>query len=135
MANENNARPTAVVVDDDPFILMGACDILEEAGFDCHEAQTDDEAKELLAKHGAETTLLFSDVDMPGQTNGFALARHTAEHWPHIEIVIASGHVMAQPGDLPERATFLQKPFNAHAVKDHLRAKLPDDQKPEELKD
>lgn len=34
----------AVVVDDDLFILMHACDILEEAGFRFHEAGAGEEA-------------------------------------------------------------------------------------------
>ena len=93
--------PYAVVVDDDPFILMHACDILEEAGFRFHEASTGKEAKTLLADHADDVTLLFSDVEMPGDTDGFALAHYVAEHWPWIEIVIASGNVKPGPGDSP----------------------------------
>ncbi|WP_260598273.1 response regulator [Sphingomonas endolithica] len=127
--------PYALVVDDDPIILMGACDILEDAGFRFYEANDGDEAIELLRKYGESVVLLFSDVDMPGKTNGFALAHHVAEHWPAIEIVIASGHVMAAAGDMPEKATFLRKPFNSPMVHAHLRNILPDGKKPAPLKD
>lgn len=129
-----STKPYALVVDDDPFILMGACDILHDAGFGCHEANDGDEAKAILKAHGADIVLLFSDVDMPGETNGFALARHTAECWPSIEIVIASGHVIAKAGDMPEKATFLRKPFSAQAVNEHLNQILPDGKKPEPLR-
>ncbi|WP_235518099.1 hypothetical protein [Sphingomonas sp. Leaf208] len=78
--------------------------------------------------------LLFSDVDMPGETNGFALARHVAENWPAIEIVIASGHVLPKPGEMPEKATFISKPFNKQMVHGHLRNMLPDSKLPEPLK-
>ena len=126
--------PYALVVDDDAMILMHACDILEEAGFRFFEAGTGDEAKDLLSRHAESVVLLFSDVEMPGETNGFALARHVAETWPWIEIVIASGQVQPQPGDMPDKATFLDKPFNNQSVIEHLRDKLPDGKKPEPLK-
>ncbi len=83
--------PYALVVDDDPLILMHACDIPEGAGFRFYEAGTGDEAKTFLGHHADDVTLLFSDVAMPGDTNGFALTHYVAEHRPWIGIVIASG--------------------------------------------
>lgn len=88
----------------------------------------------LLADRAETVTLLFSDVEMPGDMNGFALARHVDAHWPHIEIVIASGRIRPQAGEMPEKPTFLGKPFNARMVHNHLREKLPDGKKPEPLK-
>lgn len=126
--------PIALVVDDDPMILMQACDILEDAGFTYKDAEHGDAAKLLLCEIGNEVTLLFTDVEMPGETNGFALARHTAEHWPEIEIVVASGRQSPQDGDLPAKATFIAKPFSSDLVHSHLREKLPDGKKPQPLK-
>lgn len=123
-----------MVVDDDAMILMHACTILEEAGFCCHEAGTGDEAVQLLNEHAEGVTLLFSDVEMPGEMGGFALAHYVNEHWPHVEIVIASGRIKPGPGDMPHKATFIAKPFSASLVQDHLREKLPDHKKPEPLK-
>lgn len=88
----------------------------------------------MLPDHAENIILLFSDVEMPGGTNGFALARHVAKHWPHIEIVIASGRIKPEAGDMPEKATFIGKPFSKAMVHDHLRKTLPDRKKPEPLK-
>jgi DNA-binding NtrC family response regulator len=126
--------PYALVVDDDPLIMMDTTSILEDAGFRFYEAMDGDEAKQILAANWESIILLFSDVDMPGETNGFALARYVAEHWPAIEIVIASGHVLPKTGDMPEKATFISKPFNKHMVHEHLREMLPDNKLPEPLK-
>lgn len=126
--------PYALVVDDDPIILMDTCGILEDAGFRFYEAGTGEEAKALLAHEADNVILLFSDVEMPGTTNGFALARYVAEHWPWIEIVIASGRVSPQDGEMPAKATFIRKPFNHRMVHDHLRETLPDGKKPAPLK-
>ncbi|WP_267395260.1 MULTISPECIES: response regulator [unclassified Sphingomonas] len=124
----------ALVVDDDPLVLMDSVCILEDAGFTSHEAMNGDEARVVLEEHWESITLLFSDVDMPGSMNGYALAHHVAEHWPAIEIVIASGHVLPAAGDAPDKATFIAKPFNRHAVHGHLNRVLPEHKKPKFLK-
>lgn len=126
--------PYAIVVEDDPIIMMETTYILEDAGFRVHESFDGDEAVVLLEEHWESTVLLFSDVDMPGSINGFALARQVAVRWPQIEIVIASGHVSPAEGDMPARATFITKPFNQRMVHEHLNKILPDDKKPEPLK-
>jgi hypothetical protein len=79
-------------------------------------------------------TLLFSDVAMPGDSDGFARTHYVAEYWPWIEIVIASGNIRPNPGDMPEKATFIPKPFSAAIVHEHLRRTLPDGKKPAPLK-
>ena len=128
-------KPTALVVDDDHFIRINACVILEEAGFDCTEACDGDEAWRLVQDGVPNLTLLFTDVEMPGSINGFELARLAAEHSPEIEIVVASGRVAPKDGDIPQKATFIGKPFSAQIVHDHLRAKLPDEKKPDPLRE
>ncbi|KQM67957.1 histidine kinase [Sphingomonas sp. Leaf17] len=125
--------PYALIVDDDAIILMDLNGILTEAGFRCYEANHGDAARAMLPRHAANITLLFSDVEMPGDTDGFALARHVAETYPWIEIVIASGRIKPGAGDMPANATFLGKPFTAQMVHDHLRRTLPDGKKPEPL--
>ena len=129
-----STMPYALVVDDDPLIMMDTTGILEDAGFRFYEAMDGDEAKRILATNWENIVLLFSDVDMPGATNGFALARHVAEHWPAIEIVIASGHVLPKAGEMPDKATFIPKPFNKQMVHRHLRKMLPDNKLPDPLK-
>ncbi|KQN11768.1 response regulator [Sphingomonas sp. Leaf28] len=126
--------PYALAVDDDPFILIDVTTILEDAGFRTYEADDGDAAIAMLPEYAHTITLLFSDVDMPGDTNGFTLAHHVAENYPWIEIVIGSGHLQPKEGDLPEKATFVSKPFNAQMIHGHLRETLPDGKLPDPLK-
>lgn len=126
--------PYALVVDDDGLIRMDAADILADAGFRTFEAETGDKAIVVLEREQACIVLLFSDVQMPGSRNGFALARETAARWPHISIVIASGNVKPGPGDMPEGARFIGKPFSAKMVHQHVNEILPDGRKPDPLK-
>jgi CheY-like chemotaxis protein len=127
------AAPCALVVDDDLFILMTACDMLETAGFRPLEAHDVAEAIEQLEAHDSEIALLFTDVQMPGGRNGFDLARETAARWPDTRILIASGAQAPQPGELPEGAIFLHKPFNANLVYDRLQQLLPEGKRPAPL--
>lgn len=129
-----STMPYALAVDDDPMILLDVTGILEDAGFRTYEAYDGDAAVLMLPEYAHAITLLFSDVDMPGTVDGFALARHVAEHYPWIEIVIASGRVSPGPGDMPDKATFLSKPFTAVMIHKHLRETLPDGKQPAPLK-
>jgi CheY-like chemotaxis protein len=128
-----STAPYALVVDDNALILMHAGEILEEAGFRFYEADNGEAAIKLLEDKSEHVILLFTDVEMPGSLNGFQLAQHVDKHWPEIEIVVTSGRVAPDEGDMPERATFISKPFSKCAVHDHLRKTLPDGKKPRQL--
>ncbi|KQO87889.1 MAG: response regulator [Methylobacteriaceae bacterium] len=127
--------PYALVVDDEGLIRMDAMDILQEVGFRTFEAGDGDKAIALLAREHALIVLVFTDVQMPTSRDGFAVARETAQRWPHIAIVVASGQAHPGPGDMPEGARFIGKPFTAEMVHDHLKEILPDGLKPAPLRD
>lgn len=128
-------RPLALIADDNAVIRMDVADILEEAGFSSIEAHHGDHALGMLEQHHPGLHVLFTDVQMPGgQRDGFALARETAASWPHIAIVVASGEMRPQPGDLPEGATFIAKPFSAEVVREHLRKVVAEEVQPQPLK-
>jgi CheY-like chemotaxis protein len=98
--------PFALVADDDALIRMDAADILEAAGFRTHGAADVEEAIAILEYSAESIQLLFSDVQMPlGELNGFDLARMCAERWPHIGILVASGQIRPEDGELPKGAT------------------------------
>ena len=126
--------PYALVVDDDFLTRLDAAEILANAGFLVLEAGHGDEAFALMEECHQDVVLLFTDVQMPGKLDGFALARAVAACWPHVSIVVASGHVRPGPGSMPDKARFIAKPFSAELVHTHLHAILPDGQKPAPLK-
>lgn len=128
-----DVRPTALVVDDDAILRMDVAEILEQAGFRTLDAEDGDEAMTVLEQHHLDVTLLFSDVEMPGSRDGFALAREVAVKWPAISIVVASGRLVPLDGEMPEGARFIGKPFSAEVVHGHLREMIPDHRKPEAL--
>jgi DNA-binding NtrC family response regulator len=113
--------PFALVVEGDAAMRLDAVRILEDAGFRVLDVATADQAIQLLRQHGREFTLLMTCVGMIGEEDGFGLARKAAVDYPDICIVVASGHHTLAPGDLPESASFIAKPFCAEVVRNHLR--------------
>ncbi len=126
--------PYALVVDDDVLILLHACDILRDAGFRALEAMNVDAALAQLEQYQTEVVLLLTDVQMPGGRDGFDLAREVAERWPSVKILVASGRMMPETGQLTGGAVFIQKPFSADVVHQRLLDLLPDGERPEPLK-
>jgi CheY-like chemotaxis protein len=102
-----------VVVDDDVVERMGASVMFVDAGYRVLEAGDADEALGFF-----ETTpdirLLFTDVSMPGSMSGSDLARHVAERWPGVGIILASGR--PRPHQLPLNMLFHDKPYEPAAV-------------------
>lgn len=117
-------RIVALVVEDEPLVLMEAVDILADEGFKVLEAWSADKALEMLDAHGP-VDLLFTDVHMPGSMDGFGLAREVKRRWPHIAVIICSGHIKPGLDDLPEGARFIHKPFSTELMLGTVRATLP----------
>ncbi|WP_375276208.1 response regulator [Methylorubrum thiocyanatum] len=128
------SKRLAVVVDDDFLVRMDVASTLEDAGFDTLEASDGDKGIALLERASETVELLFTDVQMPGSRDGFALAREVARRWPKIGIVVASGTRRPGPDELPEGATFIGKPFGAETVHEHLCKVLPHERRPAPLR-
>jgi CheY-like chemotaxis protein len=107
--------PIALVVDDEPLILMDTADMIAEEGFAVVEARTADEAFEFLKRHPT-LELLFTDVQTPGDMDGFELARRVIARWPKICVIMASGAARPKAEDLPPGAFFIPKPLSAELV-------------------
>jgi len=60
-----------LVVDDEPLIRYEAVDALEAEGFDVLEAGSADEALVILQSNHVDA--VFTDVNMPGSTDGLGL--------------------------------------------------------------
>jgi DNA-binding NtrC family response regulator len=103
-------RRIAVVVDDEPEVRGLAVTLLEESGLEVVALGSADEAFRYLTARSREVAVVFTDVVMPGPMSGAELAQVIAHNWPWIKVMVTSGY---GPGDLPERAVYMPKPWRA----------------------
>lgn len=110
---------TLLVADDDARIRRLTVRFLEELGYTVIEVADGSDAKAILeGESGADIDLLFTDIVMPGDLDGVALALWVREHRPETRVLLSSGfgndgdgHGM-DTADLP----FLPKPFAQRAL-------------------
>jgi CheY-like chemotaxis protein len=65
----------------------------------------------ILLESRHDVRLVFTDVNMPGSLNGFALARLIDMRFPQIAVIVTSGLEEPGVGDLPNGTRFLPKPY------------------------
>ena len=126
-----DTKPTIIlIVEDQALVRMLASDILtEDGGYRVIEAVNADEAMTLLeARH--DVRLVFTDVEMPGTLNGFALARIVDMRFPGIKVIVTSGRERPGLGDLPKGMRFLSKPYAPSALISMVRDMLGEAEKP-----
>jgi CheY-like chemotaxis protein len=110
-----------VVAEDEALVRLLAVEVLTDAGYEVIEAGHAAAALDALQARPGEVKLLFTDVNMPGTMDGLALAHHVRAAWPHIALLIASGHHQPPPVAMPADSVFLAKPYEPAHVVAHAR--------------
>ncbi|MBN1515693.1 response regulator [Candidatus Sumerlaeota bacterium] len=111
-----------LIVDDEEAIISVLRGFLDqETDFECHYANSSDEAIQLFTTENIDVVL--TDIKMPG-LNGIALIGELRKINPHVQVIAMSAY-----GDVEEviealRAgvvDFFQKPFRIHTALESLR--------------
>jgi CheY-like chemotaxis protein len=106
-------REIILVVEDDPFVRAYAVRTLQTLGYNVIAAFDAHDALSKLAG-GHIPDMLFTDIVMPGNVNGWELAQRAAELLPSMKIMFTSGYALealSHSGRLPADAPFLNKPY------------------------
>lgn len=116
---------TVLVAEDEVLIRLAVAEYLRDCGYRVLEAASGLDAKAVL-ESGIAVDVLFSDVMMPGEMNGFALAQWVRANRPEIEVVLTSGvHRMAQDAaELCGVIDFVNKPYKHEHVGERISALL-----------
>src|SRR3990170_8062869 len=118
--------PRVLIVEDEPLVRADLTDVFESAGYDVPGARNGDEAEQILEKT-PEISALVTDIDMPGEVDGIWLSWIAYKRDPKIGVVVISGQIEPEEGELPENACFQSKPFASettlhmmqHMITDH----------------
>jgi PAS domain S-box-containing protein len=106
-------RRTILVVEDNEDVKNVAVALLEQLGYRTIAVESASEALDVFAS-GQQISLLFTDVALPGQVDGLALARKVADRYGAIPIVLTTGYTRAFDSD-PEFPV-LRKPYQIAAL-------------------
>lgn len=109
--------PLVLIVEDEPLVREIAAAAIQDAGYEVVEAANAHEAVDILRTR-ADVGVLFTDVDMPGNLDGLALARLVHEQWPAIRLVVTSGRSLPDP--VPDDGRFVAKPYSLRHLADTL---------------
>lgn len=111
-----------LVVEDEVLIRLHVADYFRDAGFEVLEATDGVRALELL-ESDASIDLVFTDITLPGDIDGFELAQWIRTQKPETPVILTSGKVSeAVPAckDVP----FFPKPCDYATVAAYIRSLL-----------
>jgi len=114
---------TVLVVEDDVLVRLVIADYLRECGYRVYEAVNADEAVAVLQSPEVSVDVVFSDVRMPGDMDGFGLAHWIRAHKPGVQVVLTSGVQRSAEiaATLCEAGPMLEKPYPPQDVVDRIR--------------
>jgi CheY-like chemotaxis protein len=114
MNHSSQVAASVLVVEDEPLVRLYVSDILGQSGFNVLAASTGEEALSRLAEGGL--CAIVSDVAMPGNIDGFELARRVREESPRTGVVLLSGVTEPEDEHLPFGVRFISKPVKASTL-------------------
>lgn len=114
-----------LVVEDDGFIRMPLAEYLRDSGYRVFEVASVSEAKTIL-NPGTPVDLVFTDVNLAGEENGFMLAKWVREHRPATRVLLTSGvvHAAETADGLCADSPFVAKPYSYSGVSQRIQALL-----------
>ena len=109
--DRDSADKLILVLEDETDVRQTVCEQLHQLGYLTLEAETGEQALDMLAS-SAEIDMLISDLMLPGGLSGAEVIHHARQHWPALPLLLISGQDL-RPADnpaLPE-VELLHKPF------------------------
>jgi CheY-like chemotaxis protein len=115
---------TILLVEDEPAVLTLARGILQRLGYQVFPAPSGDDAAAVWQEHREKVDLLLTDMVLPGNLNGQALAEQLRREKPGLKVLYTSGYSIdvVAPGLSARRDfVFLQKPYHPEALAQTVR--------------
>lgn len=111
--------PVALLVEDNPLILLHLRMVVEDAGYEVLTASGANDALALLEDR-EDIAALFTDVELPGGPSGVELARRVHHSRPEVTIVVTSGKDVAANDLSSVGGRFVAKPYTTAQIRNAL---------------
>ncbi|HIG42856.1 MAG TPA: PAS domain S-box protein [Gammaproteobacteria bacterium] len=115
-----------LVVEDEPRVRRVTLRDLRKLGYKTLGAENATMAKTII-ESGEHIDLLFSDVLMPGEVDGYMLGRWTDENYPEIKVVLTSGYSKGKADVSSDKAhpfPMIRKPYATDKLAKIIRTTL-----------
>jgi CheY-like chemotaxis protein len=110
-----------LLVEDNAEVKAVAGMLLQQLGYRVAAVDNAAAALDVLAEGGA-VDLVFSDVVMPGEMDGLALARRIRSDYPHIPVLLTTGY--AKAASQAKGFPILRKPYRLTNLSRAIRAAI-----------
>jgi CheY-like chemotaxis protein len=118
---------TILVCEDDDDVRAYTVELLDELGYRVLEAHDGASTLRLLADPGLRIDMLFTDVVLPGETSGAALAQQARALRPELRILYTTGYArdaIVHDGRLDPGIDLITKPFAFNELAERVRDAL-----------
>ena len=125
MTDKRKVQQTILVVEDDILVRMPIAQYLRDCGYKVIEASNSDEAMQVLLHQETSVDVVFSDIEMPGEVDGFGLTKWIRQHRPGLDVLLAGTvpRAVKNAKDLCEQGP-VPKPYDVGVIHDHIRRLL-----------
>ncbi len=108
-----------LLVDDEADLLKISARWLRDLGYEVVTADSAASARDALSERTFD--LLLTDIVMPGDMDGLALARFAADRYPRLKVVLTSGYPENIHADDRQRWVLVEKPATRTSLADAVR--------------
>lgn len=121
-----DGKPTILIVEDEAMIRLALSDYLQDCGFTVLDVGNAAEAVAVLEAKTFAIDIVLTDVRMPGEMDGFGLARWIREHRPGLPVLITTGDKAKgeMASEVCGKNPIIEKPHDYKLVLTHIRAAI-----------
>ena len=119
---------TVLVVDEEPIILDMISEELTRQGFSVLVAETGEAALSII-KSNQRVDLLFTDIWLPEELDGWRLAETARQTRPKLAVIYVTGYTVERGKAVPG-SIFLKKPYRPSEIVATIRTLIAPDECP-----
>ncbi len=119
----SNESAVVLVVEDESLVREMIAEELRDAGFGVLEAADGESASSILAAE-RQIDVLFTDIRLPGNFDGWDIARLARSRRAELPVIYASGYTVDRSAQVPG-SIFLNKPYVPSQIVATIRKLLP----------
>jgi CheY-like chemotaxis protein len=108
-------QPVVLVVEDEWLVRAVIVDFLRANGCQVLEAATGEDAVSLIDGKDQQLDVLFTDIRLGGQLNGWDVAEIFRKHRPAMRVLYASGYSIEPPRYVSD-SEFFNKPYRPEDI-------------------